>query len=138
MFSTLLILIDMIVFHRSTVHSTVVHSTSQPNLGATDSRRVSFEPSKNGASSAGHPSTSAYPTKSIGPPPRVPPSGLNHISKYYFLKLETSTNFHPMFLQVDQVVLWNHPYLMRMAGTSKKLISEARFHLLIATSDQTP
>jgi hypothetical protein len=75
MFSTLLILIDMIVFHRSTVHSTVVHSTSQPNLGATDSRRVSFEPSKNGASSAGHPSTSAYPTKSIGPPPRVPPSG---------------------------------------------------------------
>lgn len=128
----------MIVFHRSTVHSTVVHSTTQPNLSATDSRRVTFEPSKNGVPSAGHPSTSAYPTKSIGPPPRVPPSGLSHITKYYFLKLETLPNFHHMFLQVDQVELWNHLYLMRMAGTSKKLISEAQFHLLIATSEQTP
>ncbi|KAJ4917914.1 Mitogen-activated protein kinase 18 [Raphanus sativus] len=43
---------------RSTVHSSVVHSTSQPNLCATESRRVHFEqPSRNGA----------------GPPPRVPP-----------------------------------------------------------------
>ncbi|EOA39917.1 hypothetical protein CARUB_v10008605mg [Capsella rubella] len=60
---------------RSTVHSSVVPSTIQPNLSATENRRVSFEPSRNGVASAGHPSTSTYPTKSIGPPPRVPPSG---------------------------------------------------------------
>ncbi|KAJ0242334.1 Mitogen-activated protein kinase 18 [Hirschfeldia incana] len=49
---------------RSTVHSSLVHSTSQPNLCATESRRVHFEqPSRNEAAVAS------------GPPPRVPPSG---------------------------------------------------------------
>ncbi|KAF8065674.1 hypothetical protein N665_1165s0003 [Sinapis alba] len=52
---------------RSTVHSSVVHSTSQPNLCATESRRVSFDPSRSGVVSAG--------TRALGPPPRVPPSG---------------------------------------------------------------
>uniref|UniRef100_A0A1J3J2H5 Mitogen-activated protein kinase 18 n=1 Tax=Noccaea caerulescens TaxID=107243 RepID=A0A1J3J2H5_NOCCA len=47
---------------RSTVHSSVVHSTIQPNLCATESRRVP----------TGLPSTSAFPAKSLGPPPRVP------------------------------------------------------------------
>ncbi|ESQ30069.1 hypothetical protein EUTSA_v10011329mg [Eutrema salsugineum] len=57
---------------RSTVHSSVIHPTIQPDLCATESKRVSFEPSRNGIVSAGHPSTSAYPTKALGPPPRVP------------------------------------------------------------------
>uniref|UniRef100_A0A0D3CQQ4 mitogen-activated protein kinase n=1 Tax=Brassica oleracea var. oleracea TaxID=109376 RepID=A0A0D3CQQ4_BRAOL len=51
---------------RSAVHSSAVHSTSQPNLCATESRRVHFEqPSRNGAVSS---------TRALGPPPRVPPS----------------------------------------------------------------
>uniref|UniRef100_M4DYH7 mitogen-activated protein kinase n=1 Tax=Brassica campestris TaxID=3711 RepID=M4DYH7_BRACM len=53
---------------RSTVHSSVVSSNAQPGLTAPDSRRVSFEPSRNGVV----PSTSANPTKPLRPPPRVP------------------------------------------------------------------
>ncbi|CAN8321669.1 unnamed protein product [Cochlearia groenlandica] len=53
---------------RSTVHSTVVPSTFQPNMCAAEGKRVTFEPSRN----VGHPTTSTYPTKSLGPPPRVP------------------------------------------------------------------
>ncbi|EOA30165.1 hypothetical protein CARUB_v10013281mg [Capsella rubella] len=53
---------------RSTVHSSAVNSNTQPSLNASDSRRVSFEPSRNGVVS----STSAYSTKPLGPPPRVP------------------------------------------------------------------
>ncbi|KAF8086169.1 hypothetical protein N665_0633s0021 [Sinapis alba] len=53
---------------RSTVHSSVVASNAQPGLNAPDSRRVSFEPTRNGVVS----STSANSTKPLGPPPRVP------------------------------------------------------------------
>lgn len=58
-------LIFHVHLHRSTVHSSVVASSAQPGLNAPDSRRVSFEPSRNGVA----PSTS---TKPLGPPPRVP------------------------------------------------------------------
>ncbi|ESQ48504.1 hypothetical protein EUTSA_v10020339mg [Eutrema salsugineum] len=53
---------------RSSVHSSVVTSNAQPGLNASDSRRGSFEPSRNGVV----PSVSANSTKSLGPPPRVP------------------------------------------------------------------
>ncbi|AEE75559.1 putative mitogen-activated protein kinase 19 CMGC-MAPK family [Arabidopsis thaliana] len=53
---------------RSAVHSSAVNSNAQPSLNASDSRRVSIEPSRNGVV----PSTSAYSTKPLGPPPRVP------------------------------------------------------------------
>ncbi|XP_010502048.1 PREDICTED: mitogen-activated protein kinase 19-like [Camelina sativa] len=53
---------------RSSVHSSAVNSNAQPSLNASDTRRVPFEPPRNGIV----PSTSAYSTKPLGPPPRVP------------------------------------------------------------------
>ncbi|VVA97648.1 unnamed protein product [Arabis nemorensis] len=53
---------------RSSVHSSIVSSHAQPGLNAQESRRVSYEPSRNGVV----PSTSANSTKPLGPPPRVP------------------------------------------------------------------
>ncbi|CAN8288778.1 unnamed protein product [Cochlearia groenlandica] len=85
---------------RSTVHSTVVPSTFQPNMCTTESKRVSFEPSRN----VGHPTTSTYPTKSLGPPPTVPSASSQSKPQEFIHQFNSATTINQ-----TNVEAMNHP-----------------------------